>query len=37
MHAMLSVVAFYEKLGFVQEGNLFEEQGITFAKMVKTL
>ena len=37
MHAMLSVVAFYEKLGFVQEGDLFEEQGITFAKMVKVL
>ncbi len=37
MHAMLSVVAFYEKLGFVQEGNLFEEQGITFAKMIKDI
>ena len=37
MHAMLSVVAFYEKMGYVQEGNLFEEQGITFAKMVKKL
>lgn len=37
MHAMLSVVAFYEKLGYKQEGNLFEEQGITFAKMVKKL
>ena len=37
MHAMLSVVAFYEKLGYVQEGDLFEEQGITFAKMVKKL
>ncbi len=37
MHAMLSVVAFYEKLGFKQEGNLFEEQGITFAKMVKKI
>ncbi len=37
MHAMLSVVAFYEKLGFKQEGTLFEEQGITFAKMVKKI
>jgi GNAT superfamily N-acetyltransferase len=37
MHAMLSVVVFYEKLGYVQEGDLFEEQGITFAKMVKKL
>lgn len=37
MHAMLSVVAFYEKLGFKQQGDIFEEQGITFAKMVKPL
>ena len=37
MHAMLSVVIFYEKMGYVQEGDLFEEQGITFAKMVKAL
>lgn len=37
MHAMLSVVHFYEKLGYTQEGALFEEQGITFAKMVKNL
>lgn len=37
MHAMLSVVHFYEKLGYIQEGSLFEEQGITFAKMVKNL
>lgn len=37
MHAMLSVVAFYEKLGFKQEGDLFEEHGITFAKMVKDI
>ena len=35
MHAMLSVVAFYEKLGFKQEGQPFEEQSITFVKMVK--
>lgn len=37
MHAMLSVVSFYEKLGYKQEGDLFEEQGLTFAKMVKKL
>lgn len=37
MHAMLSVVGFYEKLGFKQEGDLFEEKGINFVKMVKTL
>ena len=37
MHAMLSVVDFYEKNGFVQEGDIFEENGITFAKMVKKL
>ena len=37
MHAMLSVVHFYEKLGYVQEGDLFEEQVITFVKMVKSL
>lgn len=37
MHAMLSVVIFYEKMGYIQEGDLFEEQGITFAKMVKAL
>lgn len=37
MHAMLSVVNFYEKIGYVQEGEIFEEKGITFAKMVKDL
>lgn len=37
MYAMLSVVHFYEKLGFVAEGDIFEENGITFAKMVKDL
>ncbi len=37
MHAMLSVVDFYEKIGFKQEGDLFEEKGITFLKMVKML
>lgn len=37
MHAMLSVVHFYETMGYVQEGDIFEESGITFAKMVKDL
>ena len=37
MHAMLSVVHFYEKLGFRAEGDIFEENGITFAKMIKDL
>jgi len=37
MHAMLSVVNFYEKIGYTQEGDIFEENGITFAKMVKKL
>ena len=35
MHAMLNVVGFWEKLGYAQEGDIFEEKGITFAKMVK--
>ena len=37
MHAMLNVIGFYEKLGYVQKGDIFEEKGITFAKMVKSL
>ena len=37
MHAMLTVIGFYEKLGYTQEGEIFEERGITFAKMVKNL
>ncbi len=37
MHAMLTVIGFYEKLGYTQEGEIFEERGITFAKMVKQL
>ncbi len=37
MHAMLSVVGFYEKMGYHAEGDVFEEQGITFMKMVKQL
>ena len=37
MHAMLFVVNFYEKLGYHAEGDVFDEQGITFMKMVKEL
>ena len=37
MYAMLSVIGFYEKLGFKQKGDIFEDNGITFAKMVKEL
>ncbi len=37
MHAMLTVINFYEKNGYHQEGDIFEEKGITFAKMVKDL
>lgn len=37
MHAMLSVVSFYEKIGYQPEGNVFDEQGITFLKMMKPL
>ncbi|MBP5698994.1 MAG: GNAT family N-acetyltransferase [Alphaproteobacteria bacterium] len=37
MHAMLSVVGFYEKLGFKQNSEVFEEKGITFISMVKEL
>jgi len=37
MHAMLNVIGFYEKMGYKQEGDIFEERGITFAKMVKVL
>lgn len=37
MHAMLSVVNFYERMGFHQEGEIFEDKGITFARMVKDL
>lgn len=37
MHAMLSVVGFYEKMGYRAEGDVFNECGITFLKMVKDL
>jgi len=34
MHAQIQVLPFYEKLGFIKEGNLFEEAGIMHYKMV---
>ena len=34
IHARLTAIHFYEKIGFHQEGDIFEEQGLTFAKMV---
>ena len=37
MHAMLSVVHITNKHGYRQEGDIFEENGITFARMVKDL
>lgn len=37
MHAMLNVVGFYEKLGFKQQGDIMQENGVTFAKMVKKI
>lgn len=37
MHAMLSVVGFYEKLGFSQDSDMFEEKGVNFIRMVKDL
>lgn len=33
IHAQISVVAFYQKLGFVTEGEVFEEAGISHIKM----
>ena len=33
IHAQISVVAFYQKLGFVTEGEAFEEAGILHIKM----
>ena len=34
MHAQIQVVPFYEKVGFIKEGSLFEEAGIMHYKMV---
>jgi len=33
MHAQVEVIPFYEKLGFIKEGNQFEEAGIQHYKM----
>ena len=37
MHAQEQVIPFYEKVGFIKEGNLFEEAGIMHYKMVYSL
>ena len=34
MHAQIQVLPFYEKVGFIKEGSLFEEAGIMHYKMV---
>ena len=34
MHAQIQVLPFYEKVGFIKEGALFEEAGIKHYKMV---
>ena len=34
MHAQIQVLPFYEKLGFIKEGDVFEEAGIMHYKMV---
>ena len=33
MHAQSEVLPFYEKMGFIKEGNEFEEAGIMHFKM----
>ncbi len=33
MNAMLSVVDYYEKMGFVKDGDIFEDKGVTFLRM----
>jgi predicted GNAT family N-acyltransferase len=37
LHAQLSVVKFYEKLGFSKVGNTFKEAGIEHIRMERTL
>ncbi|MFM9281850.1 GNAT family N-acetyltransferase [Paenibacillus jiagnxiensis] len=37
LHARLSAVPFYEKLGYVKEGDLFTEVGIPHFHMIKDL
>jgi len=34
MHAQIQVLPFYEKLGFIKEGDIFEEASIIHYKMV---
>ena len=34
MHAQIQVLPFYEKVGFIKEGTLFEEAGIMHYKMI---
>ncbi len=34
MHAQKQVLPFYEKLGFITEGDIFEEAGIMHFKMI---
>ena len=34
IHAQIQVLPFYEKVGFIKEGGLFEEAGIMHYKMV---
>ena len=34
MHAQIQVLPFYEKVGFIKEGSLFEEAGIMHYKMM---
>ena len=34
MHAQIQVLPFYEKVGFIKKGDLFEEAGIIHYKMV---
>lgn len=37
LHARVSVAGFYEKLGYVREGEIFEEVGVDHVLMVKSL
>ena len=34
LHAQKQVIEFYEKVGFIKIGNLFEEAGIQHYKMI---
>ena len=37
MHAQVQVLPFYEKVGFIKEGTIFEEAGIMHYKMIYKL